>query len=208
MASIQIFKENGLSLFTEIAMTSEPIQVIFFDKKKKKKEEGKLTVRSCELLQGKGMCSEILAFTGTFMREKTSCFCTGSCYQNGPIEEIWLTPIDEEEKLIATSMTRTTFIEKAKVHYKNKEIPFDEKGNMQKPIIFSKTEGRFKMCEYTHGIHKDGNIRFVLEMYQGIFPILSEIDYSPTIRFAKWLDDYHIQIISEDEAGINGILLI
>ncbi len=208
MRNIQIFKENGLSLFVEIGMTSEPIKVIFFDKAKNKKAEGTLTIHHYEKLEGKTLCADVLNFTGTFLIEKTSCFCTGICYQNGPIEEVWLMLIENKEKVINTSCSRTEFIEKAKTHYQNKKIPFDESGNMQKPTIFSKSEVRFKMCVNSHGINEYGNIRFVLEMYQGIFPILDKIDYSPTIRFARWLDDYHIQIISEDEAGIHGILLI
>lgn len=61
-------------------------------------QDGKITIHSKDIFT-----SKVEIFTATLITEDANRLCTGICYHDGPIEEVWLTIIEvENEKSVSS----------------------------------------------------------------------------------------------------------
>lgn len=112
MKLIQIFGEE-LSLqiqMTAPTETSNPalsfgIQVKFNENGSN--HEGKLVIHSKEVLDAESLDKYIDTFTATLITEETSRLCTGICYHDENINEIWLTIIEPEKNNLSSDQKCT-----------------------------------------------------------------------------------------------------
>ncbi len=103
MKNLQIF---GLDLSLRIQMTvlseaHEPALSFAIDVKfveHGNTQEGKIVVHNRDVLKVEGLEKRIDIFAATLITEEKNRLCTGFCYHDGPIQEIWLTTIEVEGK--------------------------------------------------------------------------------------------------------------
>lgn len=161
-------------------------------------QEGKIIVHS------RGIFTESIDhFTATLIIEETHRPCTGSCYHDGPIEEIWLTIIEPETKTISTNISKTDFIQLCKEYYACVGLDSDEDGNVT--TSFSMFSNVPTAKAPTNAIR---NEKYIIhkEIRKNLFLVKSVKDNEQL--FGEYIDEYIIKLSSYEEGCAKGTFMV